>query len=178
MSTSPAGMSIHLEAEVLYQSLLRHLRGWLVQVGHPVQLVGIASGGVWLAQRLKVDLGLSTETGIISSAMHRDDFARRGLAASVQTRLGFDVNGAHVLLLDDVLYTGRTIRAVINELFDHGRPAQVSLMVLVDRGGRQLPVEAEWSAARISLPANQSLQLARDAQGQLSFAVDAAASGV
>ena len=178
MSTSPAGMSIHLEAEVLYQSLLRHLRGWLVQVGHPVQLVGIASGGVWLAQRLKVDLGLSTETGIISSAMHRDDFARRGLAASVQTRLGFDVNGAHVLLLDDVLYTGRTIRAVINELFDHGRPAQVSLMVLVDRGGRQLPVEAEWSAARISLPANQSLQLARDAQGQFSFAVDTAASGV
>ncbi len=178
MSTSPAGMSIHLEAEVLYQSLLRHLRGWLVQVGHPVQLVGIASGGVWLAQRLKVDLGLSTEPGIISSAMHRDDFARRGLAASVQTRLGFDVNGAHVLLLDDVLYTGRTIRAVINELFDHGRPAQVSLMVLVDRGGRQLPVEAEWSAARISLPANQSLQLARDAQGQFSFAVDTAASGV
>jgi pyrimidine operon attenuation protein/uracil phosphoribosyltransferase len=71
VSTSPAGMSIHLEAEVLYQSLLRHLRGWLVQVGHPVQLVGIASGGVWLAQRLKVDLGLSTEPGIISSAMHR-----------------------------------------------------------------------------------------------------------
>ena len=91
--------------------------------------------------------------------------------------MGFDVNGAHVLLLDDVLYTGRTIRAVINELFDHGRPAQVSLMVLVDRGGRQLPVEAEWSAARISLPANQSLQLARDAQGQLSFAVDTAAPG-
>ena len=90
------------------------------------RLVGIHSGGVWLAQRLKVDLGLSTEPGIISSAMHRDDFARRGLAASVQTRLGFDVNGAHVLLLDDVLYTGRTIRAVINELFDHGRPALVS----------------------------------------------------
>lgn len=176
MTHSHEGMSIHLEAEVLYQSLLRHVRGWLVQVEQPVQLVGIASGGVWLAQRLKADLGLDAEPGIISSVMHRDDFARRGLANSVQTRLGFDVNGAHVLLLDDVLYTGRTIRAVLNELFDHGRPAQVSLMVLVDRGGRQLPVEAAWSAARIALPANQSLQLARDVQGQFSFAVDMATS--
>lgn len=174
MSTSPAGMSIHLEAEVLYQSLLRHVRGWLVQTGQPVELVGIASGGVWLAQRLKVDLGLAAEPGVISSVMHRDDFASRGLASSVQTRLGFDVNGAHVLLLDDVLYTGRTIRAVLNELFDHGRPAQVSLMVLVDRGGRQLPIEAAWSAARITLPAHQTLQLARDEQGHFSFAVDTA----
>lgn len=174
MSTSPAGMSIHLEAEVLYQSLLRHVRGWLVQTGQPVELVGIASGGVWLAQRLRVDLGLSAEPGVISSVMHRDDFASRGLASSVQTRLGFDVNGAHVLLLDDVLYTGRTIRAVLNELFDHGRPAQVSLMVLVDRGGRQLPIEAAWSAARITLPVHQTLQLARDEQGHFSFAVDTA----
>jgi pyrimidine operon attenuation protein/uracil phosphoribosyltransferase len=67
--------------------------------------------------------------------MHRDDFARRGLASSVQTRLPFDVNDAHVWLLDDVLYTGRTVRAVLNELFDYGRPAQVQLAVLVDRGG-------------------------------------------
>jgi pyrimidine operon attenuation protein/uracil phosphoribosyltransferase len=167
-------MSIHLEAEVLYQLLLRHVRGWLVQTGQPVELVGIASGGVWLAQRLRVDLGLSAEPGVISSVMHRDDFASRGLASSVQTRLGFDVNGAHVLLLDDVLYTGRTIRAVLNELFDHGRPAQVSLMVLVDRGGRQLPIEAAWSAARITLPVHQTLQLARDEQGHFSFAVDTA----
>jgi pyrimidine operon attenuation protein / uracil phosphoribosyltransferase len=163
--------SIQLEAEVLYASLLRQVRGWLVQVGEPVHLVGIASGGAWLAQRLTTDLGLSAEPGIISSALHRDDFARRGLAASVQTKLGFDVNGAHVLLLDDVLYTGRTIRAVLNELFDHGRPAKVSLMVLVDRDGRHLPIEPVWSAARITLPANQSLQLARDAQGGLHFAV-------
>jgi pyrimidine operon attenuation protein/uracil phosphoribosyltransferase len=175
VSVSTPEKSIHLEAEVLYQSLLRHVRGWLVQVGHPVQLVGIASGGVWLAQRLQADLALSTEPGVISSALHRDDFARRGLASSVQTRLGFDVNGTHVLLLDDVLYTGRTIRAVLNELFDHGRPASVNLMVLVDRDGRQLPIEAAWSAARITLPADRSLQLARDEQGRFSFAVDAAA---
>ncbi|HEX5783199.1 MAG TPA: bifunctional pyr operon transcriptional regulator/uracil phosphoribosyltransferase PyrR [Burkholderiaceae bacterium] len=172
MSVSTPEKSIHLEAEVLYQSLLRHVRGWLVQVGQPVQLVGIASGGVWLAQRLRADLGLDAEPGVVSSALHRDDFARRGLASSVQTRLGFDVNGTHVLLLDDVLYTGRTIRAVLNELFDHGRPASVSLMVLVDRDGRQLPIEAAWSAARITLPADRSLQLARDEQGRFSFALD------
>ncbi|GAB4088190.1 type I phosphoribosyltransferase [Hydrogenophaga soli] len=177
MSVSTPEKSIHLEAEVLYQSLLRHVRGWLVQVGQPVQLVGIASGGVWLAQRLRADLGLDAEPGVVSSALHRDDFARRGLASSVQTRLGFDVNGTHVLLLDDVLYTGRTIRAVLNELFDHGRPASVNLMVLVDRDGRQLPIEAAWSAARITLPADRSLQLARDEQGRFSFAVDAVVGG-
>jgi pyrimidine operon attenuation protein/uracil phosphoribosyltransferase len=172
VSASPAEQAIQLEAEALYQSLLRHVRGWLVQVGQPVQLVGIASGGVWLAQRLRADLGLDAEPGVVSSTLHRDDFARRGLAASVQTRLGFDVNDAHVLLLDDVLYTGRTIRAVLNELFDHGRPARVTLMVLVDRDGRQLPIEAAWSAARISLPPDQSLRLARDEQGRFHFALN------
>jgi pyrimidine operon attenuation protein/uracil phosphoribosyltransferase len=82
------------------------------------------------------------------------------------------VNGAHVLLLDDVLYTGRTLRAVINELFDHGRPASVKLAVLVDRGGRELPVQADVSAARVHLSANQSLELARDPDGRLRFAVE------
>ena len=80
--------------------------------------------------------------------MHRDDFARRGLAVSAQTVLPFDVNGAHVLLIDDVLYTGRTMRAVLNELFDYGRPASVQLAVLVDRGGRELPIEADVAATR------------------------------
>ena len=169
---APPGMSIHLEAEVLYQCLLRHVRGLLAQAEQPLHLVGIASGGVWLAQRLTADLGLPHEPGVVSSALHRDDFARRGLAHSVHTRLGFDVNGAHLLLLDDVLYTGRTIRAVLNELFDHGRPARVELVVLVDRGGRQLPIEPAWSAARISLPDSQTLQLARDEQGRLSFHTD------
>src|SRR5690606_10462819 len=106
--------------------------------------------------------------------MHRDDFARRGLAASAQTQLPFDVNGAHGLLLDDVLYTGRTIRAVLNELFDYGRPAGVQLAVLVDRGGRELPVQADFAAARVSLPAAQSLELARDADGRFSFQVEGA----
>lgn len=106
--------------------------------------------------------------------MHRDDFAQRGLSASAQTALPFDVNGADVLVLDDVLYTGRTIRAVLNELFDYGRPASVRLAVLVDRGGRELPVQADFAAARVALPGSQSLALARNEQGTFQFQVQEA----
>jgi pyrimidine operon attenuation protein/uracil phosphoribosyltransferase len=104
--------------------------------------------------------------------MHRDDFARRGLSASAQTSLPFDVDGADVLLLDDVLYTGRTIRAVLNELFDFGRPACVRLAVLIDRGGRELPVAADFAAQTLELPATQSLALARSDAGAFSFQVE------
>jgi pyrimidine operon attenuation protein / uracil phosphoribosyltransferase len=137
------------------------------------RLVGITSGGAWLAERLQRDMGLPGEAGVISSVMHRDDFAKRGLAgAGQQTQLGFDVNDSEIVLLDDVLYTGRTIRAVLNELFDYGRPACVKLAVLVDRGGRELPVQADYAAARVALPAAQSLELARDAAGRFSFKVE------
>jgi hypothetical protein len=87
------------------------------------------------------------------------------------TALPFDVNGADILVLDDVLYTGRTIRAVLNELFDYGRPASVRLAVLVDRGGRELPVQADFAAARVTLPASQSLALARNDGGSFVFQV-------
>lgn len=157
------------DAEALYLELLRGVKSLL---GPDTRLVGITSGGAWLVERLHKDLGLAGAPGVISSAMHRDDFARRGLSASAQTTLPFDVNGADVLLLDDVLYTGRTIRAVVNELFDYGRPARVRLAVLVDRGGRQLPVAAEFAAARVVLPATQSLQLARAEEGAFSFHVE------
>jgi pyrimidine operon attenuation protein/uracil phosphoribosyltransferase len=158
-----------LDAEALYGELLRGVRALC---GPQTRLVGITSGGAWLAERLQKDLGLAGEPGAISSAMHRDDFAQRGLASGGQTVLPFDVNGADIVLLDDVLYTGRTIRAVINELFDYGRPASVRLAVLVDRGGRELPVQSDFAAARVSLPATQSLDLARDAAGHFSFHVD------
>ncbi len=160
------------DAEALYGDLLR---GVQALVSADTRLVGIASGGVWLVERLQRDLGLSGAPGVISSAMHRDDFARRGLSSSAQTALPFDVNGADVLLLDDVLYTGRTIRAVLNELFDFGRPARVRLAVLVDRGGRELPVAADFAAARLALPGTQSLALARDVKGAFSLQVEASA---
>lgn len=170
---SPAAPSGHLtlDAEALYRELLRGVRALRTPRTH---LAGIASGGAWLAERLQKDLGLPGEAGVLSSAMHRDDFSQRGLAVSAQTRLPFDVNGADILLLDDVLYTGRTIRAVLNELFDYGRPASVRLAVLVDRGGRELPVQADFAAARVALPGSQSLALARNEQGTFQFQVQEA----
>jgi pyrimidine operon attenuation protein/uracil phosphoribosyltransferase len=158
------------DAEALYTALTSGVK----QLMRPeTRLVGITSGGAWLVERLQKDLGLPGAPGVISSAMHRDDFARRGLAASAQTALPFEVNGADVLLLDDVLYTGRTIRAVLNELFDFGRPACVRLAVLVDRGGRELPVAADFAATHLTLPDTQLLALARSESDVFSLQVEA-----
>lgn len=161
--------SLVLDAEALYADLLRGMRQQFAAHDRPPRLVGVASGGAWLAQRLQTDLGLADDIGILSSSMHRDDFSQRGLASSGQTVLPFDVNGAHLIVVDDVLYTGRTIRAVLNELFDYGRPASVRLMVLVDRGGRELPVQADLAVARVTLPASQTLELARTDDGRFRF---------
>ena len=162
--------TLALDAEALYLELLRGVRA-LFRPG--MRLVGVTSGGAWLAERLQHDLGLSERHGVISSSMHRDDFASRGMTAGAQTQIDFDVNGADILLLDDVLFTGRTIRAVLNELFDFGRPASVTLAVLVDRGGRELPIQADVCAARVALPTSQSLALARSNAGVFSFKVEA-----
>jgi len=163
-------VSLIPDAEALYTALLSGVKSLMRP---DTRLVGITSGGAWLVGRLQKDLGLPGAPGIISSAMHRDDFARRGLSASAQTSLPFDVNGADVLLLDDVLYTGRTIRAVLNELFDFGRPACVRLAVLVDRGGRELPVAADFAATQLALPGTQLLALARDEAGAFSLKLEA-----
>lgn len=163
--------SLTLDAEALYRDVLRGMQQLLATYDRPPRLVGVASGGVWLAERLRADLGLVDDIGTLSSAMHRDDFSQRGLSASGQTVLPFDVNGAHLIVLDDVLYTGRTIRAILNELFDYGRPASVKLVVLVDRGDRELPIQADFAAARVALPASQSLALARSDDGRFSFQV-------
>ena len=163
--------TLTLNAEALYAELLRGIRPLCTP---ETQLVGIASGGVWLAERLQADLQRSGQPGTISSSMHRDDFAQRGMVGGSgnTTTLSFDVQGAHILLLDDVLYTGRTIRAALNELFDYGRPASVRLAVLVDRGARELPVQADFAAARVTLPADQSLALARADTGAFSFKIE------
>lgn len=158
-----------LDAEALYQELRASVRAL---VRPETQLLGVWSGGAWLAERLQADLGRSGRAGVISSALHRDDFGERGLSASTDaTRLPFAVDGAHLLLLDDVLYTGRTIRAVLNELFDFGRPASVMLAVLVDRGGRELPIEAAYAAAKVSLPPQHRLSLARTDDGRFTFSL-------
>ncbi|RMX04900.1 bifunctional pyr operon transcriptional regulator/uracil phosphoribosyltransferase PyrR [Corticibacter populi] len=171
MSESGSSGLLALDAESLYADLRAGVARLLDK---DTQLAGITSGGVWLGERLIRDLQLPQPLSTLSSALHRDDFAQRGLTASAQTSLAFDVNSADILVLDDVLYTGRTIRAVINELFDYGRPARVRLAVLVDRGGRQLPIQADFAAARLSLRASQKLALARRDDGSLHFAIEEA----
>jgi pyrimidine operon attenuation protein/uracil phosphoribosyltransferase len=181
---------LQLDAEALYAELRQGVAGLLRALAgpgvrrdaaadlrrDPARLIGIWSGGAWLAERLQRELALpggDPGFGVISSALHRDDFAERGMAAGGDaTRLPFAIDGQHIVLLDDVLYTGRTIRAAVNELFDFGRPASVTLAVLVDRGGRELPMAAAFAAARIALPATQRLSLARDAQGAFAFTVE------
>ena len=164
--------SLHLDAEALYVALRSGVRGLLATLPD-AGLVGIWSGGAWLAERLHADLGLAGEPGVISSALHRDDFSERGMAVGGgATRLPFAIDGRRVLLIDDVLYTGRTIRATLNELYDFGRPSSVALAVLVDRGGRELPIEPAYAAARIVMAPTQRLSLARSDAGQFSFAVE------
>jgi pyrimidine operon attenuation protein/uracil phosphoribosyltransferase len=114
-------------------------------------------------------------TGALDITLYRDDLMRHAVGAQPvvgRTDIPFSIDDRVILLVDDVLYTGRTIRAVINELFDYGRPASVKLAVLVDRGGRELPVQADFAAARVALPATQSLALARADDGRFSFEVE------
>ena len=135
-------------------------------------LVGIHSGGVWIAEALHARLGLAAPLATLDVSFHRDDHhLGNGLKAGGKTSHLPDVEGAHLILVDDVLYTGRTIRAALNEIFDYGRPAKVELAVLVDRGGRELPIAATYCPHSLSLQASQTLELQRGDEGALSFSL-------
>lgn len=130
-------------------------------------LVGIHSGGAWLAQRLQALLGGDIPLGTLDISFYRDDFSRIGLHPQTKpSHIPFEVEGRHIILVDDVLYTGRTIRGAMNELFDYGRPARITLAVLVDRGGREMPIQAQIVGAAIALDAGQNLELVRDENGR------------
>lgn len=161
-----------LDAEALYQSLAAQVKNSLAKAEN-VGIVGIHSGGAWLAERLAMEMQLGERLGFIDVSFYRDDFAEKGLRADVKpTQIPFDVDGATILLVDDVLYTGRTTRAAINELFDYGRPARILLAALVDRGERELPIAADFVATTISIPDRQQLVLQRAEDGRLSLTVD------
>lgn len=137
-----------------------------------IALVGIHTGGVWLAQRLHQTLGIEHPLGILDVSFYRDDFDKRGLRAHVKpSEIQFDVEKVNILLVDDVLYTGRTIRAAINELFDYGRPGCISLAALIDRGGRQLPIAPQYVGAELKLSDQKMLELQRDTDGKLSLRI-------
>ena len=158
------------DAEALYQKLAGELKPWAKPSS---ALIGIHTGGVWLAERLHAALGIKAPLGTLDIAFYRDDYAQQGLAKEPKrSQIPFSVEGMDLLLVDNVLYTGRTVRAAMNELFDYGRPASISLAVLVDRGGRQLPICAQFCAAKIEVPAGERLRLTRDAAGRLAFELE------
>jgi pyrimidine operon attenuation protein / uracil phosphoribosyltransferase len=129
-------------------------------------LVGVHRGGVLVAQALHHRLGLSTPLGTLDIAFYRDDVSSRRLNPQVQpSQLPLSVDGRCVVLVDDVLHTGRTVRAALNELFDFGRPARVMLVVLVDRGGRELPVQPDLTGTCVSLAPDQQIRLEQDDDG-------------
>lgn len=161
-----------LDAEALYRTLAQQVKNGLAHAER-LAIVGIYSGGAWLAERLAADLQLKDRLGFIDVSFYRDDYAEKGLHAEVKpTHLPFEVDGATIVLVDDVLYTGRTTRAAINELFDYGRPARIMLAALVDRGERELPIAADFVARHVSLSHNQQLVLHRAEDGHFSLTVD------
>ncbi len=157
------------DAEALYLDLLRQVKAGIADLNN-IAIVGIYSGGAWLAERLARDCRIQHPVGYIDVSFYRDDYAKKGLHAEVKPSLiPFSVDGTCIILVDDVLYTGRTMRAAINELFDYGRPAKVLLASLVDRGGRELPYAADFVAQSLVLPENLSLELQRDQGDKLTL---------
>ena len=149
------------DPEQLIEAVATALRHLLVQKGidSPV-LVGIHTGGVWIAERLRPLLGINEPLGSLDISFYRDDFSRIGMNPQVKpSELPFDVDARHIILVDDVLYTGRTIRAALNEIFDYGRPDSVLLATLVDRGGRELPIEPNAVGVRIELASDENIKL-------------------
>ena len=158
----------------MYRVLLQALRAHRATA--PFELAGLASGGAWVAERLARDLGLPHH-GVINVSFHRDDYRDKGVSAfksaqGMATHLPFEVSGARVVIVDDVLDTGRTVRAALNELFDYGRPARVDLAVLVDRHRRELPVDASFRGARVDVPDDEILVLERGVDGCLAFTLE------
>ena len=164
-----------IDAEALYRVLLESLRSRLASpdfLKEPA-MIGVHSGGAWIAERLHRDLNLGSPLGYLSSAFHRDDYGERGLPTSIKaTSITFPVDDQHIILVDDILFTGRTIRAALNEIFDFGRPARVELAVLLDRGGRELPMQADYVGAVMPLQRQENFVLSQETSGRLSLRVE------
>ena len=155
------------DPERLVEALAAQMKGVL---SPEAGIVGIYTGGVWVAERLHRALGVKTPLGTLAVTLHRDDFGRIGLhRESRRSQIPFPVDGREIVLVDDVLHTGRTIRAALNELFDFGRPRSVRLAMLADRGGRELPVGPDWLGAKVEVGADEELVLSNE-NGKLRLA--------
>jgi pyrimidine operon attenuation protein / uracil phosphoribosyltransferase len=155
------------DPEQLVRAMAERMRA---EVAKDAALVGIYTGGAWVAERLHRALGLTTPLGLLAVTLHRDDFGRIGLhRESRRSQIPFPVDGREIVLVDDVLHTGRTIRAALNELFDFGRPRSVRLAVLASRPGRELPIAPDWLGAQIDIKPGEDLVLSNDS-GKLRLA--------
>ena len=179
----PSAAAFREKAKVMDAEALRRT---VVRIAHEIlehrkgasglALVGIRTRGAILAQRLAKAIetidGHAVPVGILDITLYRDDLSRVAPNPVVHaTEIAFDVDDFHIVLVDDVLFTGRTIRAAMNELFDYGRPARIRLAALIDRGGRELPIAAQFVGATIEPAAGENVTLQRDATGRLTLAL-------
>jgi pyrimidine operon attenuation protein/uracil phosphoribosyltransferase len=153
-------MSIN-QIDMLLCSMANYLNQHLkTKNRHDVLMIGIHTGGVWVAERLHAQLDLPNPLGQLEIAFYRDDFSRIGLHPRVKpSALPLEVENCHIVLVDDVLHTGRTIRAALNEIFDYGRPASVTLAVLVERNGRELPIQPDIIGCSLCLENGKHIKL-------------------
>lgn len=153
--------SAEIQAQNLIENMAKELKQFLIDSGiHKYCVVGIRSGGVWVARELNRLMGDHAPIGELNISFYRDDFTRIGLHPSVTpTNLPFATEDAHIILVDDILMSGRTVRAALNELFDFGRPASVTLAVLADIGQRELPISANIIGQSFLLAPNERLKL-------------------
>ena len=160
------------DAEHLYIQLHAQLKAHFASSDVAPVLIGIHRGGAWLAQRLHADLALSEPLNTIDISFYRDDFATKGISENVKTTdVTVDLTGRDVILCDDILNSGRSVRAALNEIFDFGRPARVDLAVLFDRGGRELPMAARFVGGSSEFDAAYKLVLERDSSNRFCFRV-------
>ena len=158
------------DAEALFADLKAQMAS---SIAFDAKLVGVFSGGAWLVDRLKAELDGEHEVGYIDVSFYRDDLSTSGLKSNVRsTHIPFSVEAAHIVIVDDVLFTGRSIRAAINTLFDHGRPASVQLAVLVDRGGRELPIAADYVGVPLIVARDLMLALSKNVDGKFALTTE------
>lgn len=150
-----------LDVNILLGNLESELRREIEyrEIDRPV-MVGIHTGGAWVAKILHAKLGIDDPLGLLDISFYRDDFSRIGVNPEVKpSKLSGSIEGRDIILVDDVLYTGRTIRAALNEIFDFGRPSQVILATLIDRNGRQIPIQTDCVGAHVDLESDQRIKL-------------------
>ena len=151
----------NFNTDELINSMVSPLTDLLKDTGREEPLmIGIQTGGVWVAEKLHAALKMNSPLGQLNIAFYRDDFSRIGMHPRVTpSNLPFDIEDRHIILVDDVLFTGRTIRAAMNEIFDYGRPASITLVVLIERSGQELPIQADIYGKRITLNDKEHVKL-------------------